>query len=193
MRIHSLLSALGAAALLSVPSFAFAHPSHAPSGLLSGITHPFSGLDHLLAMLAVGFWAAQQKGFARHMVPLTFLLTLLIGGSLGLAGLHLSYLESGIAGSVIALGLLVAVAAQIRISTALVITALFGFVHGLAHGLEGPTYSAWSYVIGFMLATATLHISGYVLVSTLTRGDSLPVRFAGLLSALAGAWLLAFS
>jgi urease accessory protein len=142
MRFPFLLPALGAAASLCVPSFAYAHPGHEPSGLLSGIAHPFLGIDHLLAMLAVGFWAAQQQGSARYLVPLTFLVSLLIGGGLGLAGLHLPYLETGIAGSVLALGLLVVVAARVRLSAALGVTVLFAFFHGLAHGLEGPTEQA---------------------------------------------------
>ena len=107
-----------------------------------------------------------------------------------LAGLRLPYLETGIAGSVLGLGLLVAVAARVRLSKALAITALFAFAHGLAHGLEGPVQSAWSYVAGFMLATAVLHAVGYALVRQLPRAASPLVRLAGLLSAAAGAWLL---
>ncbi|MGE6689868.1 HupE/UreJ family protein [Stutzerimonas stutzeri] len=190
MRFPPLLPSLGAAALVFMPSLAFAHPGHAPSGLVSGIAHPLGGLDHLLTMLAVGLWAAQQQGSARYLVPLTFLASMLLGGGLGLAGLRLPYLETGIAGSVLGLGLLVAVAARVRLSKALAITALFAFAHGLAHGLEGPVQSAWSYVAGFMLATAVLHAVGYALVRQLPRAASPLVRLAGLLSAAAGAWLL---
>ena len=99
---------LGTLALLLTPALAFAHPGHGDNGLIAGISHPIGGLDHLLAMLAVGLWAAQQQGAARWALPCTFVGTLLIGGLLGFEGLNLPALESGIAASVLALGLAVA-------------------------------------------------------------------------------------
>ena len=91
-----------AAALLLTPALAFAHPGHGDNGLLAGISHPIGGLDHLLAMLAVGLWAAQQQGAARWALPCTFVGTMLLGGVLGFEGLSLPALESGIAASVLA-------------------------------------------------------------------------------------------
>ncbi|OPK06707.1 protein hupE, partial [Pseudomonas veronii] len=102
MRLKKLFAA---AALLLAPALAFAHPGHGDNGLVAGISHPLGGLDHLLAMLAVGLWAAQQKGAARWALPCTFVATLLLGGLLGFEGLALPALESGIAASVLALGL----------------------------------------------------------------------------------------
>ena len=102
MRLKKLFAA---AALLLAPALAFAHPGHGDNGLVAGISHPLGGLDHLLAMLAVGLWAAQQKGAARWALPCTFVGTMLLGGLLGFEGLALPALESGIAASVLALGL----------------------------------------------------------------------------------------
>ena len=80
MRLKKLFAT---AALLLAPALAFAHPGHGDNGLVAGISHPLGGLDHLLAMLAVGLWAAQQKGAARWALPCTFVTTLLLGGLLG--------------------------------------------------------------------------------------------------------------
>lgn len=102
----------GALALLLTPALAFAHPGHGDNGLIAGLGHPIGGLDHLLAMLAVGLWAAQQQGAARWALPCTFVGTMLLGGLLGFEGLDLPALESGIAASVLALGLAVALAVR---------------------------------------------------------------------------------
>ena len=83
----SLNKLLAAAALLLAPALAFAHPGHGDNGLVAGISHPLGGLDHLLAMVAVGLWAAQQKGNARWALPCAFVGTMLIGGMLGFEGL----------------------------------------------------------------------------------------------------------
>ncbi|MES2818542.1 MAG: HupE/UreJ family protein [Pseudomonadota bacterium] len=177
---------------LLFPALAWAHPGHEASGLLAGIAHPLLGLDHLLAMLAVGLWAAQQQGRARLAMPLTFLACLLLGGLLGFAGLNLPGLESGIAASVLALGLLVALAARPPLGLALPLTALFALAHGLAHGLELPALtSPAGYALGFMAATAGLHGAGFVLVRSLPRATAPLVRLAGAGSAAAGLWLLA--
>ena len=79
---------LATAALLLTPALAFAHPGHGDNGLVAGISHPLGGIDHLLAMVAVGLWAAQQKGNARWALPCAFVGTMLIGGLLGFEGLR---------------------------------------------------------------------------------------------------------
>ena len=106
----NLRKSLFALALFLSPAVAFAHAGHDHSGLMAGLAHPVFGLDHLLAMLAVGLWAAQQSGAARWALPLTFVGTMLIGGLLGFNGLQIPLMETGIAASVLAFGLLVAVA-----------------------------------------------------------------------------------
>lgn len=179
-------------ALLLSPTLALAHPGHGDNGLLAGLGHPLGGLDHLLAMLAVGLWAAQQQGAARWALPCTFVGTLLIGGLLGFEGLSLPALESGIAASVLALGLAVSLAIRPPLLLAVLATALFALFHGVAHGLELPeTSSPWTYAAGFVSATAALHAAGYGLVRLLPRAAAPLVRAAGAASALAGAWLLA--
>ncbi len=105
MKLPKLLAAL---ALLAAPALAFAHPGHGEHGLVAGLAHPLTGLDHLLAMFAVGLWAAQQQGAARLALPCTFVGTMLVGGLLGFEGLQLPFMETGIAASVLALGLCVA-------------------------------------------------------------------------------------
>lgn len=181
-----------ASALLLSPTLAFAHPGHDHAGVMSGLAHPIFGLDHLLAMLAVGLWAAQQTGKARWALPLTFVATMLVGGLLGFAGIEMPLMETGIAGSVLALGLLVALAVRPPVAVAAALTALFALSHGVAHGLELPALSSpWGYAAGFVAATAMLHGVGYMVARNLPQVAAPLVRIAGAASALAGAWLLA--
>lgn len=188
----NLRKSLFALALFCTPALAFAHAGHDHSGLMAGVAHPVTGLDHLLAMLAVGLWAAQQQGRARWALPLTFVATLLFGGLLGFQGLQLPFMETGIAASVLALGLLVAVAVRPPMAVAVAMTALFALAHGVAHGLELPELaSPWGYAAGFVAATAALHAISYALVRTLPVAAAPLVRIAGGASAVAGAWLLA--
>ncbi|MEX6503944.1 HupE/UreJ family protein [Pseudomonas zhanjiangensis] len=178
--------------LLLGPALALAHPGHAASGLMAGLAHPLLGLDHLLAMFAIGLWAAQQRDAARWAVPLSFVASLLLGGQMGFAGLQLPLLESGIAGSLLALGLLVALAARLPLAVGAGLAALFGLGHGVAHGLELPAQaSPWLYASGFVVASAALHTCGYALALRLPRAAAPMVRLAGAASALGGAWLLA--
>jgi urease accessory protein len=183
---------LFAIALFLSPALAFAHGGHDHSGLLAGVAHPITGLDHLLAMLAVGLWAAQQSGTARWALPGTFVATMLVGGLLGFAGVQIPLMETGIAGSVLAFGLLVAVAARLPMALSIGLTALFALTHGVAHGLELPDLaSPWGYAAGFVAATATLHGLGYLVVRHLPRAAAPLVRITGAASAGAGVWLLA--
>lgn len=181
-----------ATALLLAPALAFAHPGHDHAGFMAGIAHPVLGLDHLLAMLAVGLWAAQQSGRACWVLPCTFVSTMLLGGLFGFAGIDLPLMETGIAGSVLALGLLVALAVRPPVAIAAGLTALFAASHGVAHGLELPALaSPWGYAAGFVAATAALHGIGYAVARNLPQAAAPLVRIAGAASALAGAWLLA--
>lgn len=167
MKLPKLLAAL---ALLAAPALAFAHPGHGEHGLVAGLAHPLTGLDHLLAMFAVGLWAAQQQGAARLALPCTFVGTMLVGGLLGFEGLQLPFMETGIAASVLALGLCVALAVRPPLPLAMAATALFALAHGVAHGLELPDLSSpWLYALGFVAATAALHAAGYALVRFLPQ------------------------
>lgn len=123
-----------------------------------GFSHPFSGLDHLLAMVAVGLWASQLGGRALWRVPLTFVLTMTVGGALGFAGISLPMVELGIAGSVLILGALVALALRLPLAASIGLVGLFAIFHGYAHGAEmAAESSAFWYSLGFVLATALLH------------------------------------
>jgi len=188
-----LRTSLFALALLLSPAAAFAHSGHEHAGMLAGLAHPVFGLDHLLAMLAVGLWAAQQSGAVRWALPLTFVASMLLGGLFGFAGMQLPLMETGIAGSVLAFGLLVAVAVRLPMALALGLTALFALTHGVAHGLELPALaSPWGYAGGFVIATAALHAVGYLMARMLPQAAApLLLRLAGGASALTGVWLLA--
>jgi urease accessory protein len=180
------------AALCVLPMLAFAHPGHDESGLMAGVAHPLTGMDHLLAMFAVGLWAAQQKGGARWMLPVTFVGCMLLGGLLGFDGLAVPFLETGIAASVLAFGLLVAVAARLPIAVAIATTGVFGLAHGIAHGLELPDMSSpVGYAIGFVAATSALHATGYALARWTPVAAASLIRVLGLVSAGAGVVLLA--
>lgn len=133
-------------------------------GLASGLGHPFIGIDHLLAMLAVGIWAYKLGGSALWKVPLVFVLTLLVGAIIGLAGLGLPYLEPMIAVSIMVFGLLIAMKCRVAPLVASLLVGLFAVFHGYAHGIEMPfAASPLAYVSGFTLATIGLHMLGLLL------------------------------
>lgn len=182
------------AVLLLAPTLAHAHTGiGGTSGFAHGFEHPLLGLDHLLAMIAVGLWAAQIGGRALWAVPLTFVSVMAVGGSLGLAGVPVPFVEQGIATSVLLLGLLIALAVRMPLAFSIPLVGLFAICHGHAHGAEMPeTASGLAYAAGFMLATAALHSVGIGLGIAIQRGTSAPViRFAGAAIAAAGIYLLA--
>lgn len=131
---------------------------HAVAGFASGVAHPFMGLDHLLAMVAIGLWAVQQGGQARWAVPATFVATMGIGGWLAWSGGGLPQVDTAIALSVLVLGLLIASGRQWGTAVGMATAAAFALFHGHAHGLEMPqAVSPALYALGFALATAALH------------------------------------
>lgn len=150
--------------LALLPASAWAHPDHIDSGLWSGFSHPFSGLDHILAILAVGVWAARNTGNARWFVPVAFLIGMGAGGMLGFAGVQPAFLESAIAASALAAALLAALAMRMPLAIQAVIAAIFAVWHGIAHGIELPTLAdPQVYISGFLVATILLLGSGLVL------------------------------
>jgi urease accessory protein len=166
---------------------ASAHPGHGGS-LTAGLSHPLSGLDHLLAMLAVGAWAFQMGGRALWLVPASFIGLMTLAGAVGMAGIGLPYVEAGIATSVLVLGLLIAFAVKIQPAAAAALVALFAVFHGHAHGIEMPALgTAWQYAIGFIVATGALHGLGLVLASRL---DQRWLRATGAIAAAGGAWMM---
>jgi urease accessory protein len=152
------------AALCLFAGTASAHTGvHAGSGLAGGLAHPFMGLDHLLAMLAVGAWAAQQGGRALWAVPSAFVGAMLLGGAYAYAGGVLPQVETVIALSVLALGLLISTRRRWSLPAGMAIAATFAVFHGHAHAAEMPQFAApLLYAAGFAAATAVLHGAGIV-------------------------------
>ena len=149
-------------------------------GLGSGLGHPFLGLDHLLAMLAVGVWAYQLGGSALWKVPLVFVLTLLVGANLGLAGISLPFFEPMIAASLMVLGLIIAMKWRVMPLLASMIVAVFALFHGYAHGIEMPlAASPVAYVTGFSLATILLHGLGAMLAYGFQQTSQVVLMRAG--------------
>lgn len=156
---------------------------HAVVGFASGFTHPFLGLDHLLAMLAIGLWAAQQGGRALWAVPAAFVAAMGLGGALVWVGGALPQVETGIALSVLVLGLLIATRRQWAAPVGMAIAAGFALFHGYAHGLEMPQAASPAlYALGFVLATASLHAAGIMS----NRLGHRAVRWAGAAIAATG-------
>jgi urease accessory protein len=163
------------------------------AGFAAGILHPLSGLDHLLAMLAVGIWAAQLGGRAVWAVPAAFVGAMLAGGLLAIAGIALPLVEPGILGSVMLFGLLIAMAARVPTALGMAIVGLFALFHGHAHGTELPhAANPALYAAGFVIATATLHAAGLVLAFLTARvAPKMAVRVAGGAIAATGVALVA--
>ena len=160
-RNRSSFTPLAIVALTLAPVLAQAHPGHDASGFASGLAHPMHGLDHILAMVAVGLWAAQLGGRARWLVPASFVSVMAIGGALGMAGVAMPFAEQGIFASVLILGVLIAAAARLPLAASMSIVGLFALCHGHAHGLEMPgTAAGLSYGAGFVIATVLLHATG---------------------------------
>lgn len=165
---------------------ALAHPGHGLASLASGLTHPLGGLDHLLTMLAVGLFAARQCGSARWLLPAGFVAAMLVGAALSAAGVALPAVEAGIAASVLVLGVLIATLARLPLAAALPLVAAFALLHGHAHHAEIGGGAVFAYTSGFALATAALHLVGFLFARLLP--DSPAGRFVLRLggSAIAG-------
>jgi urease accessory protein len=175
------------------PTRALAHTQGSQgAGLLSGLRHPVSGLDHILAMIAVGLWGAQLGRPALWILPVTFPMVMAFGGMAGLMGLALPGIEIGIAVSAIILGVLVGWEARPPLGVAVVVVGVFAIFHGHAHGAELPAGAdALLYSIGFVVATGCLHATGIGL-GLIHRwpAGKLALRAAGVAVALAGVCFL---
>ena len=184
----------GTAATLLVASPAGAHTGRGAAGAYDGFLHPITGLDHLLAMVAVGVVAALVvRGRAAWAVPGAFLGGMALGGAAGLAGAPMPGAEVLIAGSVVVLGIAIVAAVELRgRATAAVmgLLAIAGFAHGHAHGAEAPTSAhPLAYVAAFVLATALLHLAGMGL-GTMVRERGTARLGLGAAVAVAGILLL---
>lgn len=192
MLCRSGLKMVAAVAGVLLAQAADAHSMGAQGGAFaSGLVHPFAGLDHVLAMVAIGVWAAQNGGRALWAVPLSFVATMLLGAALGIAGMPLPSVEPAIAVSLMILGLLVTLSVRMRLAAGMAVAAVFALFHGHAHGTEIITVSIAQYLLGMTIATALLHGAGMIFGSLPKAGFGAKVlRFGGAAIAATGAWML---
>lgn len=202
--IHPTLRRIALVAVLFMPMMAEAHPGHTGFALRDGFLHPWLGLDHLLAMLAVGLWARQKQGLRAGgqqprspgsllMPPALFVLAVAAGAIVGERIGGSGVVESLIAASLIALGTLLAVARGLPLAMSMVLVPATGLVHGWAHGAEMPAdASMQAYFAGFLSATALLHVCGIALASLAIRWNAATaLRASGVGMAAIGCGLLA--
>lgn len=186
---HSRIAVL-ALAFAAAATPALAHPGlHHTSGFAAGLAHPVFGLDHLLAMVAVGVWAAQYRAPGAWLLPVGFVGGMIVGAGTAFMQIPLPAVESAIALSVVLIGAALSFSARMPLGGAVGLTAVSGLFHGHAHGLEASG-AALSYIAGFVVATSLLHASGGAVGLSLGR-----FRFAapaiGAAVAVAGVTLLA--
>ncbi|MBL4917105.1 HupE/UreJ family protein [Szabonella alba] len=173
--------------LCLMPTMALAHPGHGTeAAFLSGVSHPIGGLDHVLAMLAVGLWAGISGGRAFWALPLAFVAAMIAGGALGATGVGFPAVEPMILASIIVIGALAALALRPGLAVSVALVALFGLAHGHAHGTEGPAGDLALYAAGFALATMALHLAGMALVRL---APLMVARASAAVTALGGAAL----
>lgn len=175
-------------ALVALAGPVFAHPGHGGHDFGHGFVHPFAGLDHLLAMVAVGLLAARVEGDGRWLLPSSFVGFMLVGALVGLAGFgpEVASIEWVIAASVLVFGLMVALLPRIPLVASALIVAGFAFFHGYAHAVEMGHASPGGYMTGMLLGTALLHATGLLGGLALERaGEGRYVRAAGVVVALA--------
>jgi len=191
-----LLLPLVALVLLALaPEAALAHSGHAAGGFSIGFTHPLGGLDHVLAMVAVGLFAWHLGGKALWLVPAAFVATMAVGGAIGMAGTGLPLVEVGIALSIVVIGGLVALRRTMPTALAMTLVAVFALFHGQAHGAEmSQAASGLAYGLGFLMATALLHGAGILTGATIgqlgTQRGIAVARASGAAIATAGILIL---
>jgi urease accessory protein len=187
-RIAIVLAALGAGV---APAFAHLDPAEHGS-LMAGLSHPLFGSDHVLAMVAVGLWAALLGGRALWLAPLAFVGAMTVGFAAALLGVPLPFVEPVILASVVVIGLLAATALSVPAGIAMAMVGFFAFFHGHAHGGELGTAGATAFGVGFALSTALLHVTGIGLAHLFGGGAGrLAARVAGGAAAVGGLWLVA--
>jgi urease accessory protein len=189
---HGFLYGAVILAYLMARTTAFAHIGGGGGGLVSGLSHPIGGLDHVLAMVAVGLWGAQLGLPAVWLLPIAFPLMMAVGAGIGLIGIPLPAVEVGIAASAVALGLMVLLEARPPLAASLILVAVFAVFHGHAHGTELPAgQSGLLYSIGFVIATGLLHACG-IAIGAIHRWNAgrVMLRFAGAVVLAGGLYFL---
>jgi urease accessory protein len=180
-------------ALLLLTQAAHAHSDHgAAGGFVSGLTHPVTGPDHVVAMVAVGLWGAFLGKRAMWALPVIFPMVMALGGALGVLGVPLPFVEAGIALSGVVLGLMVLFVVKPPLWVAAALVGIFAIFHGHAHGTELPeSASPLTYAIGFVISTGLLHLCG-IGFGMLTKWPAgvIAVRAGGAVIAVIGALFL---
>jgi urease accessory protein len=178
---------------LLAPATVLAHnPAGVAGGFASGFMHPLTGIDHILAMVAVGIWGAQLGAPAIWALPVAFPLVMSVGGAMGVRGVPLMGVEIGIAASALLLGLMIFSEARPPLVAAALLVGFFAIFHGYAHGTELPhAANPLAYGAGFVIATGMLHVSGIGLglVHRWPKGAR-ALRLVGAGISLAGLFLL---
>jgi urease accessory protein len=182
---------IGFASLLLAAPFAEAHTVLTQHSFQSGLLHPMLGLDHLLATMAVGIWAAKMGGRMRWSMPLLFIALLTVAAiwSRGLASVLV--VENSIAVSLLLLGLFIAFSIKLPATIGMIIVGLFAIFHGVAHGTEWPAViTPFWYVSGFVFTTASLQVVGVMAATYGADRAQVLIRLSGMLIASAGGWIL---
>lgn len=183
---------LTAAALLTASSAAMAHPGHADGGFTSGLLHPMLGLDHLLAMAAIGFWSVRQSKHMKNATPAFVIGGMILGAMLAWSGLTMTGVETGITFSVLVAGILIATLAKLPTAVGGTLVGTFMLFHGFAHGAEMPEGATLVvYLAGFSIATLAITMVGRGLGALMLKADSRFSRGVGGVLAVAGAYLAA--
>ncbi|MFN3361095.1 MAG: HupE/UreJ family protein [Pseudanabaenaceae cyanobacterium] len=182
MRSFILLFVLALA--IAVTPSAYAHvDAGGTSGFVAGLLHPLTGLDHIVAMVAIGLWAMQMGGRAVWTLPLAFVSTMAIGGVLGMLGVPFPGIEVGIVASDLLLGLAIVFAPPLPLGVSSSIAGFLALLHGYAHGTEmAAGSSALLYSLGFLLSTIGLHLAGILLgygIKQIKPDRDYPIRIAG--------------
>ena len=173
----------------TLPAFAHLDPGEHGS-FAAGFSHPLFGLDHILVMIAVGLWAAQQGGRSIWLVPGAFVAAMAIGFAAAIGGLPLPFVEPVILASIVFIGVAIALALPIPATAVAAMVGFFAIFHGHAHGGELGEAGAWEFALGFILATAALHGAGIAAGLLLSRiSGKVLTRIAGAATALGGLWL----
>jgi urease accessory protein len=182
----------GLIAGLFIASPAFAHTGGAIGGLTAGLLHPITGLDHVVAMVAVGLWGGILGGAAVWQLPVIFPIVMALAGALGALGVPVPGIETGIALSGVVLGVMVLFMLRPPITVAAGLVGLFALFHGHAHGTELPeAANPLTYALGFVVATGALHLAGIAFGQLIKWPQGqIAVRAAGGMIALAGAAFL---
>lgn len=187
MRFAMPMSLVGLSFVFASPALAHVAPGET-GGLLAGLAHPVLGIDHLLALLAMGLWTATLAARARLLAAAGIAMLMAASSLAGLFGLVLAHMEIGIALSVLILGLMLSFASR-QLTPGLLLIALFTLFHGNAHGAGAPLQvSLTAYFLGFILASLALVCTGQWLGRSISRG--LALRLTGGVLALAGTWML---